>query len=361
MTADAAATTWADLLRALRAGDAEAGAALASDESPEVAARLADVARNAGALGLVDLRLAAASNTAPGRYVATLVWRVPGIDPDPVPTRLVATLTPGPDGARITSLDVDGQAPLWLLGPVRVHRSGGILVVTSAEGPAVAADPVRLAGAVARAGRTVRRVLPDWRPRLAVEVPGQPAAYAAALGVRVGERSAEAAVTTTLGDPATSRTTRVVLNPDVFGTLGQVGTRVVLAHEATHVATGAAASGGALWLLEGFADYVALRDVAVPERDSAAQLVALVRRDASPLWLPGERWFAGSGDRLAAAYQAAWLACRVLAERGGERALVRFYRAATHAPTAAILRQRYGLTSRELAALVASRATGLAG
>ena len=37
-----------------------------------------------------------------------------------------------------------------------------------------------------------------------------------------------------------------------------------MSHEAVHVATEAARSTMPLWLLEGFADYVALRDVDLP-------------------------------------------------------------------------------------------------
>ena len=61
--------------------------------------------------------------------------------------------------------------------------------------------------------------------------------------------------------------------------------------EATHVALSAAVSDLPLWLVEGFADYVALRDVEVPVRRSAAELTAWVRRHGALTRLPGAGGF----------------------------------------------------------------------
>ena len=74
----------------------------------------------------------------------------------------------------------------------------------------------------------------------------------------------------------------VFVNPEVFGSLRRTGAQVVMSHEATHVAAGAWDSRTPLWLLEGFADYVALRDVDLPVESSAAQIIAEVRRDGPP-------------------------------------------------------------------------------
>ena len=99
-----------------------------------------------------------------------------------------------------------------------------------------------------------------------------------------------------------------------------------MSHEATHVATDAWASTMPLWLLEGFADYVALRDVDLPLTTSAAQIIAEVRRDGPPRALPGADEFGDATADLGATYESAWLACRLLAQDGGEDALVSFYR-----------------------------------
>ncbi|MFN8191477.1 MAG: hypothetical protein U0R78_13755 [Nocardioidaceae bacterium] len=308
---------------ALSAGDAQRAAALAAD--PAVAERLATMARNAGRL---RLRGVTATTTAPpgpdGALTALVTWQVPVIDPDPLSTSLTLRLVTHGDATQVAAVQPQGQTPLWLqAGPVVVRRAGAAMVVLAAHNAGLGGDITR---ETRRAVATVRAVLPHWSGRLALEVAADTDSYEAVLDASPGERAGDAAVTVTLGDPATSRSSRVVINPAVFSSLRPIGRRVVLAHEATHVATSAAASPAPLWLVEGFADYVALRDVAVPEWVSAAQLLDEVRRHGPPTQLPSDTDFQAAGDRLAAAYEASWLACLTLAEAGGERALVRFYR-----------------------------------
>jgi hypothetical protein len=80
-----------------------------------------------------------------------------------------------------------------------------------------------------------------------------------------------------------------------------------------------------LWLLEGFADYVALRDTDLPMSKTAGQIIAQVRADGVPDALPGPAEFDATATHLGAAYEAAWLACVVVADLAGEEALVRVY------------------------------------
>ncbi|MFT3872206.1 MAG: basic secretory protein-like protein [Nocardioides sp.] len=205
---------------------------------------------------------------------------------------------------------------------VTVRRSGGVVVIRAAGAPNAAVGYLR---AARQAVRTVAGVLPRWRPHLVVEVPADRATYAAAIDGNVGERKELAAVTTQVRASAPAR---VVLNPEVFPGMGRDGVRVVLAHEATHVATHASASDLPIWLVEGFADYVALRDMRVSMSRSAEQLIAWTRQHGPVDRLPGERWFAASGLRLEAAYEASWLACVAIADDRGEAGLVAFYRRA---------------------------------
>lgn len=349
-TAADAAVVAQDLGDALAAADSGRASALAASEAPAVAQRLAAMAANVGRLHLRGITVAPGQPPGPdGLVTFTVAWRLPGIDPDPIPTLLTLRLVRGSDGPRILTVGSRGQTPLWLLGPVDVRRShAAVVIVEGAAGPGIDRPP-----AVA-AVRTVRAVLPRWSGRLAVEVPADAASFDAVLGVPHGERAADAAVTTTFGDPATSRSSRVVLNPDVFSTLTPLGRRVVLAHEATHVAVDAAASSAPLWLVEGFADYVALRDVDVPIRTSAADLVDLTERRGPLDRLPAARAFASSDGRLASAYQASWLACLTLAERDGERSLVRFYRSVDRgADVTGALSRDFDLDRRRLTELVA--------
>ena len=104
-----------------------------------------------------------------------------------------------------------------------------------------------------------------------------------------------------------------------------------MTHEAVHVVTEAPlAQGTELWLLEGFADYVALRDTDLPLSRTAAQVADRVRRDGVPDMLPVRTEFDSGASHLGAVYEAAWLACVVLADEGGEKALVDFYDAVVH-------------------------------
>jgi hypothetical protein len=137
----------------------------------------------------------------------------------------------------------------------------------------------------------------------------------------------------------------VFVNPDLFGRLRPAGAAVVMSHEATHVATGAYASPLPLWLLEGFADYVALRGVRLPVARSAAQAVARVDRRGLPARLPTDAAFGAQAEDLGATYEAAWLAVREVADEAGEAALVRFYRRAdAGTPVARALASTTGLT-----------------
>ncbi|MFB4264400.1 hypothetical protein [Nonomuraea sp. GTA35] len=122
---------------------------------------------------------------------------------------------------------------------------------------------------------------------------------------------------------------RVIVVPEAFATLNPTGRDVVLTHELTHVVAGT--DGLPVWLYEGFADYVGYRDAGLPVATAAAELAAEVRAGRLPSALPGPEAFAADGrdpNRLARAYQEAWLACRFLADRFGEGTLVGLYREA---------------------------------
>jgi hypothetical protein len=154
-------------------------------------------------------------------------------------------------------------------------------------------------------------------------------------------------------DPAGDR---ILVNPDTFGRLGRLGRRVVLAHELSHVATRKATGPGVpAWLAEGFADYIAYRDVDLPLAVSARELRGDVRAGRVPTALPEDAAFNGSNPQLAQAYEQSWLAVRLLARRSGDAALLRFYRAvgATRGVAAAdaveaALRAELGTSTAEL-------------
>ena len=75
----------------------------------------------------------------------------------------------------------------------------------------------------------------------------------------------------------------MVINPAAFARLGTTGRRVVLTHEMTHVAVRqTTTSAVAIWLSEGFADYVAYSGTGVSRRVGAGDLLAQVRAGHGP-------------------------------------------------------------------------------
>jgi hypothetical protein len=209
----------------------------------------------------------------------------------------------------------------------------------------------------------VRQVLPSWRTGLVVEVPSSVATLDDALSSEPGTYSGIAAVTTTAdGSLAPDAPVHVFVNPVIFGQLQPTGSQVVMSHEAVHVATEAATNNTMpLWLLEGFADYVALRDVDLPVSTTAGQIIDRVRQEGPPETLPGSVEFDTTTTHLGATYESAWLACRLLADRAGQAALVRLYMDVRDgASIGSALQREFGLTEAELTELWRDLLTDLA-
>lgn len=245
-----------------------------------------------------------------------------GFDEQPSRLETSAVFVPDGDEVRIASFGEAGtRTPLWLTGELSVVRTGRTLVAVAGS------TAGRYPGLVRGAVRQVGRVLPDWTGPLVVEVPGSQAELDAALQAPAGEYDNIAAVTTTEdGSLAPGAPVRVFVNPGVFGRLKSRGAQVVMSHESTHVAVGATFASMPTWLLEGFADFVALDDAGVPLSLAAGQILAEIREDGLPDGLPTTEDLDPTASGLGATYEEAWLACRYLAEQYGARALVRFYR-----------------------------------
>ena len=252
-------------------------------------------------------------------------WQFARFDPVPSRAEVQFRFAAGDAPGSVTITTVGGgdlRTPVWLSGPVEVRRTSTVLVLAVADS-ATTDDYARRARA---AVPVVRRVLDQWRPLLVVEVPRSATDLDRALDAAPGEYAGIAAVTTTVdGSLALDAPVHVLVNPQVYGRLKARGAQVVMSHEAVHVATAAALSTMPLWLVEGFADYVALRDVDLPLSTTAGQAIGQVRRNGPPTALPGAAEFDTATTHLGAAYEQAWLACRLLAALGGEDALVRLY------------------------------------
>jgi hypothetical protein len=251
-------------------------------------------------------------------------WGLRRVDDRAVTSEIEVTFAQDRDGARIVGMAPtdNEEAPVWLLGRLEVRRVGPALVLSL--------QPPLTDGVVAqtrRAVRDVRSVLPGWGGGLVVVLPETTEQLEEMLAASPGSYDTIAAVTASAdgtGDPTAP--VRVMLNPAVFTGLGPTAAQVVLSHEATHAATGATFRAMPLWLVEGFADYVALAHEPVPLHVAAGQILDQVRESGPPEELPGKGGFAASAHGLGASYEAAWLACRLISQEYGEHDLLRFYR-----------------------------------
>ena len=341
--ADGAAVLLEKLVEVLPNGSRSDVVALAAPGDADAAAELATLRANVRTLGITDLSL---------RYVAEdggsltdeqerrfgdrawtgdvqLSWRIRGFDAHDGSQEVGLTFAETDKGVAFVSArgDSGDATPLWLLDRVEVKRSPRSMVVTAGTGA-----PARFSRLADRAVTDVRKVLPAWRGRLVVEVPRDERGLGRVLGAEPDDYSGIAAVTTTVdGSVNPQSPVHIFVNPRVFDPLGPQGSQIVMSHEATHVATGAAVSTMPTWLLEGFADFVALDHVDLPVSVTASQVLASVRKKGAPAQLPGTAEFDPKSSTLGASYEAAWLACRLLGERYGEKKLIAFYRAADQA------------------------------
>jgi hypothetical protein len=340
---------------AVTARDAAAAAALAPSDDSDAGDLLSAVVANATALHVEGFTVryvdAVGAVDPSGRWQAAvdMTWRFDGFDAEPVHEEVLVAFQVEQDDSAVGITSFGGgdrRSPLWLSGPVEVRRSERSLVLaTSAQQADLVAE--RADAAV----RVVQRVLPTWPGRLVVEVPASEESLDAALAAGPGTYADIAAVTASVdGTLAPESEVHVFINPAVYDALDPVGGQVVMSHEATHAATGAPLTSGVpLWLLEGFADYVALRDVDLPLSTTAGQIINQVQQGGPPDHLPGQTEFDETSSHLGAAYESAWVACLVLADDGGQRALVRLYEQVSRGhDLAGQLRELFGLTEAEL-------------
>jgi hypothetical protein len=360
---DAATRLLADLTTALETGTREEVVALAVPGDRGAVRELATLHGNVQRLGVRDLEMRYVDENA-GRTVAgvapplqerawvgdvALSWGLDGFDGGDSRMEVTVTFASTDAGAAFVSArqDYGRPAPLWMLERLAIRRSSEALVMVASEasGPGPGGRGVRAYHALAdRAVADVRKVFPQWEGPLVVEVPGSQEELARALGSERTAYSSIAAVTTPVdGSGVSDSPIHIFINPPVFGPLGEQGAQIVMSHEAAHVATEAAASAMPTWLLEGFADYVALAHVDLPVEVTASQIIAEVQDQGAPATLPGPAEFETENTALGASYESAWLACRLLAEQYGEGKLLAFYeRADRDGSTKAAFREVLG-------------------
>ncbi|HZB49626.1 MAG TPA: hypothetical protein VE547_11085 [Mycobacteriales bacterium] len=286
----------------------------------------------------------------------TLRYSLRGVDPAPTARPVVLTFVPR-GGRWLLAADdrAVGEGVTTWRGPWEYGR----MVVRSGRSSLVLAHPGnahRLAVFAEAVDAAVPRVVAvvgsRWSKRVAVIIPDDQREMASLVGERLslGKIAAVAVADSVDSSSGRARGQRVVVNPANLDRLGPLGRRVVLQHEVTHVATrGFTGHGTPIWLVEGFADWVGYLGSGLPARLVGDELRRQLRSGRWPGRLPSPADFRGDSARLSVAYEEAWSACRLIANRAGPAALVRLYRAVGTAddPTAAVdaqLRDTLGLS-----------------
>jgi hypothetical protein len=218
---------------------------------------------------------------------------------------------------------------IWDFGPLRTVRATGVLVIGHPESMNLMREIADLtAESIPKVTAVWGR---NWSRKVVVLVPSTQHELA-----RIVDDSedlsqiaalASAEVTSCPGSPDPVGG-RIAINPRNWPSLSSLGRRIVLTHELTHVATRADTNSCMpMWLIEGFADYVAYQPASLPVRLVASELAADVRAGRVPTSLPPNKAFDGGNKRLAQAYEGGFMACRLIASIAGERGLVHFYAA----------------------------------
>lgn len=328
----AAQRVLSDLVDALQSGDAAHAAEVGVGDGKQI---LQAMAGNVTALKLTDLSMRFVDDEqvlsaedrdryGSGAWAASveLTYRLSEWDANPTRLETRVVFAPATGGDLIAAVGGgDGRTPLWVDGPVTPLANGRALVVSRGK------TGSNYLGLARQALVDVAKVLPGWRGKLVIEAPSSEDELDEALAAPQDRYSNIAAVTTTVdGSLVPGSPVHVFLNPQVFDGLGPRGSQVVISHESTHVATDATFQDIPTWLLEGFADYVALAHAGIPVTTAASQILARIRKDGPPDHLPTAAELDPSATGLGATYEEAWLAARFVSREYGERKLVAFYR-----------------------------------
>lgn len=352
-------TRLTEQLRELSAADSRtafADAAGSLSAAEELASRTWGSLRALGVTGL-ELRYVSGGEVADRKdgsaeAVADVSWRAgrrSGLGDAAVHEATVLLRVAPQDDGGLSIVDArarTGQLPLWLAGAVEVQRGDGVAVVTI-DGGAQGLPLARMAE-TARAG--VRRVVPGAAGDVTLVVPHTQAQAADLVGEDPDQVAPIAAVATQLDDRGRDGARDVVVvNPEVFTTMDRRAAQVVLTHEATHLLTRAVGTRAATWVVEGFADYVALHDDTAPLSVSAGQALARVADGTLPRTLPDADEFSTAGRSLGAVYESTWLIFRMLGEEHLDADIVAFYESVLSGRGVdAALRDDLDLTSPQL-------------
>jgi hypothetical protein len=205
-------------------------------------------------------------------------WRIAGQDDVPQPLR--------------------SDVEIWDSGPVRTVSTARTLVVFHPGGVGLAR---RLLSVAERGyGQVAASWSASWDRKVVILVPRDQGE--AQRLVRSRNLSDVAAVTSSAIEAGPLHRllgNRIIVNTSLMESYRTLDLQVVLTHEMTHVATRKIGVGVPLYLVEGFADYTALRPLQAPPRVTRPSLAAAVRAGRFRGKLPSRSQLVGSDAALA--------------------------------------------------------------
>ncbi|WP_273938809.1 peptidase MA family metallohydrolase [Kutzneria chonburiensis] len=243
----------------------------------------------------------------------------------------------------------------WDFGPVAATRVKSGLVLAHPDNAELAK---RIAGELDADVKAVSAVWDQpWSREVAVLVPSSDDEMKAFVGPEFAVDAIAAVAVADRVDNGrhTAIGQRVVLNPGNAEQMPPSSLTVVLRHEMTHIAArGYTVDGTAMWMLEGFANYVGYRNSGIPMDAAAADVADLERNGKPPTDLPANADFAAGGDKINLAYDEAWTLTSFIADTFGQHALVTLYlRIAGGSLTADVGQQLHDVLGLDKAGLVA--------
>jgi hypothetical protein len=226
-----------------------------------------------------------------------VVWRVPG-ESGVASHQVSPRWSCGP--LRCELADIVQQpgmpAPLWLTGPISVHRAGAVAVIGGPDADQWLSPAARAAEQLSQTPSAVALLRPGALQ--VIEVPADADAFAQVLAQPALEFRGAGAITWTAssgGEVPTSEqvTSRIVVNPDATAGLTDGQRQSLMLHEQTHAATSwlAAPAAGRQWVSEGLAEWVRLRHPVADDSYPAAQPGGCVTGS-----VPADADFQGLGD-----------------------------------------------------------------
>jgi hypothetical protein len=215
------------------------------------------------------------------------------------------------------------DAEIWDSGPVRTARSARTLIV---HHPGEEALAERLLRSADRAyGQVGAAWTGRWERKAVILVPRDEEEAEELVGARDLSRVA-AVASSSVESGAAERVlgNRIVVNTDNVVRYNDLNLQVLITHELTHVATRSLGDGVPLLLVEGFADWAALKPLGYPFAVTRPNLARRVREGGFDGALPGDGEF--RGDDAAVAYDEGSAFCLWVANTYGAGKLQALYR-----------------------------------